>query len=199
MNKSKFINTYLSETAEIAKNIDPKTIEKTLAILLQVKSQGGRIFFLGVGGGAGTGSHAANDFNKIAKISAICLSDNPSLLTALTNDEGWDSIFKQQLKMHKLVSRDCIFIYSVGGGTETVSKNLVLAIKYAKEIKAKIIGVVGKDTGTTAKKADACIIIPCPNPLRRTAHTEDYQLIIDHLLVNILAQISENNVKREKI
>lgn len=186
MNKSKFINDYLSETAEIAKKIDRKMIKKILAILLQVKSQKGRIFFLGVGGGAGNGSHATNDFNKIAKIPAICLSDNPSLLTALTNDEGWELIFKRQLEMHKLTSRDCLFIYSVGGGTKTVSGNLILAIKYAKKIGAKIIGVVGKKTGATAKEADACIVIPCTDSSKTTPHTEDYQLIIDHLLVNIL-------------
>lgn len=192
MNESKFINTYLSETAEIAKNLNHETVEKVLEILLEVKSRGGRVFFLGVGGGAATGSHAANDFNKIAGISTICLSDNIGLLTALVNDEGWDSIFKRQLEMQKLNSKDCLFIYSVGGGTETVSKNLVLAIDYAKEIGAKIVGVVGRDTGITAQKADACIIVPCPDDSRRTPHTEDFQLIMDHLLVNLLAQISKN-------
>lgn len=197
MKISEFINSYLSETAEIAKNVDQQSIEKVVAILLEVKSEEGRIFFLGVGGGAGTGSHAANDFNKIAKIPTICLSDNIALLTALTNDEGWESVFKRQLEMHKLNSRDCLFIYSVGGGTETASKNLVLAIEYAKEIGAKIVGVVGRDTGATAKEADTCIIVPCPDPSRRTPHTEDFQLIIDHLLVNLLAQIPPNDVKKE--
>ena len=197
MKISEFINTYLSETAEIAKNIDREAIEKVIEVLSEVKSQGGRVFFLGVGGGAATGSHAANDFNKIAGIPTICLTDNVGLLTALTNDEGWESIFKRQLEMQKFNSKDCLFIYSVGGGTETVSKNLVLAVERAKEIGAKIVGVVGKDTGATAQKADACIIVPCPSDSRRTPHTEDFQLIMDHLLVNILAQISENNAKEK--
>lgn len=195
MKISEYINNYLSETAEIAKNIDRETIEKTLAVLLEVKSQGGRIFFLGVGGGAGTGSHAANDFNKIAGIPTICLSDNSSLLTALANDEGWESIFKRQLEMHHLRPDDCLFVFSVGGGTETTSKNLVVAIKYAKEIGAKIVGVVGKDTGVTAKEADACIIIPCSDLSRRTAHTEDFQMIMDHLLVNLLAELKDQDEK----
>ncbi|KPJ56635.1 hypothetical protein AMJ49_04420 [Parcubacteria bacterium DG_74_2] len=190
-----FINSYLSEIAEIARNIDRQGIQKVLAILSEVKLQRGRVFFLGVGGGAGTGSHAANDFNKIAKIPAICLSDNASLLTALTNDEGWESIFKRQLEIHRLTSRDCLFIYSVSGGNEIVSKNLILAIEYAKEVGAKIVGVVGKDTGATAKEADACIIVPCLDSARRTPNTEDFQLIMNHLLVNILAQIPENNVE----
>jgi len=193
MEISEYITKYLSETEEIVKSIDKEAIEKTINVLLDVKSQKGRIFFLGVGGGAGTGSHAANDFNKISKISSICLSDNSSLLTALANDEGFESVFKRQLEMHQLASNDCLFIFSVGGGTETSSKNLVLAIDYAKEIGAKVIGVVGKDTGATAQKADACIITPCFEESRRTAHTEDFQMIMDHLLANLLCELENQN------
>jgi D-sedoheptulose 7-phosphate isomerase len=189
MEISEFIKNYLSETAEIAQNINRQIIEKMTEILSKVKSQEGRVFFLGVGGGAATGSHAANDFNKIAGISTICLNDNVGLLTALTNDEGFDSIFKRQLEMHKLNPKDCLFIYSVGGGTETTSKNLVLAINFAKEKGTKILGVVGKDTGATAQKSDACVVVPCPDDSRRTPHTEDFQLIMDHLLANLLAKI----------
>lgn len=195
MNKLEFINIYLSETAEIAKTINQQAIEKVVEILSEVKSQEGRVFFLGVGGGAETGSHATNDFNKIAGIPTICLTDNVGLFTALTNDEGWELVFKRQLEMQKLNSKDCLFIYSVGGGTETVSKNLVLAINYAKEIGAKIVGVVGRDTGATAKEADACIIIPCPDESRRTPHTEDFQLVMDHLLVNLLAELENQDEK----
>lgn len=193
MNKSEFIDKYLSETAEIAKNINRQTIEKTAEVLLKIKSQEGRIFFLGVGGGAATGSHATNDFNKIAGIPTICLSDNAGLLTALINDEGWESVFKRQLEMHKLSPKDCLFIYSVGGGTETTSKNLVEAINYAKEIGAKIVGVVGKDTGVTAKEADACVIVPRLDDKRITPHTEDFQMIMDHLLVNLLAELENQD------
>jgi len=192
MTLSEFINNYLSETAKICQNINQEAIIKALKILLEIRAQKGRVFFLGVGGGAATGSHAVNDFNKIANISTISLTDNIGLLTALTNDEGWDSVFKRQLEMQKLNSKDCLFIYSVGGGTATTSKNLVFAIDYAKEVGAKILGVVGKETGTTAQKADACIIVPCLDDSRRTAHTEDFQMIMDHLLVNILAQIPKD-------
>jgi len=189
MNQSDFIHNYLRETAKIANDLDSASIEKVLLILSQVKSQKGRIFFIGVGGGAATGSHAANDFNKIAMIPAICLSDNAALITALANDEGWESVFKRQLQMHNLDSQDCLFIFSVGGGTDTVSKNIVLAIRYAKEVGAKIVGVAGKDNGITAKEADACVIIPCPDISRTTPHTEDFQMIINHLMANILAGI----------
>ncbi len=195
MKKKKYINEYLKETANIAEKIDREVIEKILDILLEVKKNGGRIFFLGVGGGASTGSHATNDFNKIANIPTICLSDNVGLLTALANDEGWESIFKRQLEMHRLNSKDCLFIYSVGGGTETTSKNLVLGIDYAKKIGAKIVGVVGKTTGATAKNANACLIIPCVNESRITPHTEDFQMIINHLLSNLIKEIENHERK----
>ncbi|MFH1657323.1 MAG: SIS domain-containing protein [bacterium] len=186
-----FINNYLAETADIAGSIDREEVNKMLDILLNIKKQSGRVFILGVGGGAATGSHTANDFNKIGGVSAICLADNVALVTALTNDEGWEAVFKRQLEMHKLEAKDALFIFSVGGGNENVSRNLVLAIEYAKEKGAKILGVVGKDNGVTAQKADARIIVPCPDPSRRTPHTEDFQLIIDHLLVSALAKINE--------
>ena len=193
MKTNNFITAYLKETAEIANNLDREAIKRMIEVLNRIRKDKGRIFFLGVGGGAGTGSHSANDFNKIAKISSICLSDNPALLTALTNDEGFESIFKRQLEMHHLRSDDCLFIFSVGGGTETTSKNLVEAINYAKEIGAKIVGVVGKDTGVTAKEADACVIVPCLDDKRRTPHTEDFQMIMDHLLVNLLAELENQD------
>jgi len=193
MDINNFINTYLKETVKIANSLDQGAIEKMIEVLGEVKKNKARIFFLGVGGGAGTGSHAANDFSKIAKISSICLSDNSSLLTALTNDEGFESIFRRQLEMHHLTSNDCLFIFSVGGGSETTSKNLVEAINYAKKVRSKIVGVVGKNTGATAKEADACIITPCLSDRRRTAHTEDFQMIMDHLLANLLCELEDQN------
>ena len=189
MNKKEYIKKYLKETAEIANAINQEMIESVCKVLLEVKAANGRVFFLGVGGGAATGSHAANDFNKIAGIPTICLSDNPALLTALVNDEGWDSVFKRQLEMHNLNKKDCLFVYSVGGGTETVSRNLVLAIDYAREKGSKIVGVVGKDTGATAQKSNAYVLVPEINEKRRTAHTEDFQMVLDHLIVNLIAEI----------
>ena len=192
MDKIQYIENYLKETIQIAERIDPKIIEKMVDNLLETKNNGGRVFFLGVGGGAGNGSHAANDFNKIAKIPSICLSDNVSLLTALTNDEGWESVFFRQLEMHKLTPKDCLFIYSVGGGTESVSKNLVLAIDFAKKVGAKILGVVGKETGATAKMADACLVVPKVEDSRITPHTEDFQIIINHLISNLICEIEKH-------
>lgn len=195
MKANDFIKNYFSETSDILQKLDVQSVEKTLEIILKIKQQKGRIFFMGIGGGAESAAHAANDFNKIAEISTICLTDNVGVLTALANDEGWESIFRRQLEMHRLNLNDCIFIYSVGGGNENISSNIVSAINYAKNIGAKIVGVVGKDDGATARNADACIIVPCPNPDNRTPHTEDFQLIMDHLFTNIIAQISKGDIK----
>lgn len=186
MEKQEYIQKYLEETQTIAQTIDQNQISAVLDIISEIKAKNGRIFFAGVGGGAGTGSHSTNDFNKMAKIQTICLTDNVSLLTALANDEGWDKIFSRQMEMHNFNNNDCLFIYSVGGGSETTSKNLVSAIDYAKSKQARIVGVVGKDTGHTAKMADACVIVPIVDQSRITAHTEDWQMIIDHLIVNLL-------------
>ncbi len=191
-----YIKNYISETSDILQKLDAISIYRVLDILLKVKEQKARIFFVGIGGGAETAAHATNDFNKIAEISTICLSDNVGVLTALANDEGWESIFRRQLEMHKLNSNDCIFIYSVSGGNENVSGNIVSAISYAKNAGAKIVGVVGKEDGATAKNADACIVVSCPNLDNRTPHTEDFQLVIDHLLANLISQISKGNVEK---
>jgi D-sedoheptulose 7-phosphate isomerase len=193
MNIKEFIDVYLEETSRIAKTISQEDISKTFELLSQVKKENGRVFFVGIGGGAGTGSHATNDFNKIAKISAISLTDNPSLFTALANDEGWDSAFQRQMEMHEFSEKDCLFVYSVGGGTEQLSKNIVRAVQYAKEKKGIVLGVVGRNTGYTAQHADACIVIPNIEESRVTAHTEDYQLIVDHLLVNLFKTLQKEN------
>lgn len=180
-----YIDQYLSETVEICKNIDQSEIQKAIEILQDSE----RIFLIGVGGGAGTGSHVANDFLKIAWIQSVCLSDNVSVLTALTNDEGWNDIFCRQLQMHRMIEKDCLMIFSVGGGTEKASYNIVKAIYYAKDVGAKIIGVVGRDSGATYRKADACILVPQVHPDRVTPHTEDLQMITAHLIANAIKEV----------
>lgn len=186
MEKQAFIDQYLRRLALIADTSDREVIEKMARILEATRDAGGRIFFLGIGGGASSASHATNDFNKLAKISTFCLTDNVGLFTALANDEGFDSVFRRQLEMHELTAKDCLFIFSVGGGTQTTSKNLVEAIQYAKKIASRVIGVVGRDSGATAQMADACFVVPLIEETMVTPHTEDFQLIINHLLVNLL-------------
>ena len=181
-----YAKQHLDEAVEIIKKIDLVAIEKMADLLAQVKKDGGRIFFLGVGGSAGNCSHAVNDFRKIVGIESYAPTDNVSELTARTNDEGWASIFIEWLKISKLISKDMLFIFSVGGGNleKNISPNLVEALKYGRSIGSKIVGVVGRDGGYTAQVADACVIVPTVNADNITPHSEAFQAVVWHLLVS---------------
>lgn len=181
-----YAKQHLNEALEIIEKMDVAVIEKMADLLAQIKTNGGRIFFLGVGGSAGNCSHAVNDFRKIVGIESYAPSDNVSELTARTNDEGWASIFVEWLKVSKLNSEDMLFILSVGGGNleKNISPNLVEALKYAKSMGSKIIGVVGRDGGYTAQVADACVIVPTVNFDNVTPHSEAFQAVVWHLLVS---------------
>ena len=177
---------HLQEASQIIQKIDVAAIEKMADLLAAVKVEGGRVFFLGVGGSAGNCSHAVNDFRKIVGIESYAPTDNVSELTARTNDEGWASVFVEWLKVSKLSAKDALFVFSVGGGSleKNISPNLVEAIKLAKSIGAKVTGVVGRDGGYTAQAADACVIIPTVNPETVTPHSEAFQAVVWHLLVS---------------
>ena len=177
---------HLKEASEIIQKIDVAAIEKMADLLATVKAEGGRIFFLGVGGSAGNCSHAVNDFRKIVGIECYAPTDNVSELTARTNDDGWPSVFVEWLKVSKLIAKDALFIFSVGGGNleKNISPNLVEAIKLAKTVGAKVTGVVGRDGGYTAQAADACVIIPTVNSDTITPHSEAFQAVVWHLLVS---------------
>lgn len=189
---------HLKEASEIIEKLDIESIEKVADLLVKVKSDQGRIFFLGVGGSAGNCSHAVNDFRKIVEIESYAPTDNVSELTARTNDDGWPSIFEPWLKLSKLNSKDAVFIFSVGGGNleKNISPNLVNALKLAKTVGAKITGVVGRDGGYTAQVADACVIIPTVNTETITPHSEAFQAVVWHLLVSH-PKLKENQTKWE--
>ena len=186
MDLRSYIDSYLEESVQVAEGIDREAVEKAVQILLDVRSKGGRLFVLGVGGGAGNAGHAVNDFRKIGGFEAYAPTDNVSELTARVNDDGWDGVFVNWLKGSRLKAADGVFVFSVGGGNEEkgVSVNLVQALKYARESGARIIGIVGRDGGYTAGVADACIIVPTVNPETVTPHTEAFQALILHLLVS---------------
>ena len=181
-----YSDLHLSEATEVIKKIETKQIEKIVDLILNVRNEKGRIFFLGVGGSASNCSHAVNDFRKIIGVESYAPTDNVSELTARTNDEGWSTIFSEWLKISNLNSKDLIFVFSVGGGNieENISPNLVEALKYGKLIGCKLTGVVGRDGGYTAKVADACVIIPTVNEKTITPHTEAFQAVIWHLIVS---------------
>jgi len=177
---------YLREAAEILQRLDRDAIERVLELLLELRARGGRLFFLGVGGGAGHASHAVNDFRKIAHIEAYTPTDNASELTARINDDGWDTCYRNWLEGSHLRPADMVFVFSVGGGNErrNISTNLVRALQYARQVGAVICGVVGRDGGFTAQVADACVCVPVVNSETVTPHTESYQAVVWHLLVS---------------
>jgi len=177
---------YFEESIQILRRIDQNMIERMLELILQVRQKNGRIFFLGVGGGAGQASHAVNDFRKIAGIESYAPTDNVSELTARINDDGWDTSYRNWLQGSRLKQSDLVFVFSVGGGDveRNISVNLVKALQYGREVGAKICGVVGRDGGFTAQVADACLVIPVVNNETVTPHTESFQGLLCHLLVS---------------
>lgn len=181
-----FINTYLDETIKIAETVSREEIEKGINILKEVKANEGRLFILGVGGSAANASHAVNDFRKIGKIETYAPTDNVSELTARTNDEGWETTFIEWLKTSHLNSKDAIMVFSVGGGSETTSLNIVNALKFAKEKDAKIISIVSRNGGYAKQASDACVLIPVVDDSKITPHAEGWQGVIWHLMVNAI-------------
>lgn len=181
-----FADSYLREVEEVTRGLDRNAIEKMAAILAEVRSGGGRLFILGVGGSAGNASHAVNDFRKIVGIEAYAPTDNVSELTARTNDDGWATVFAEWLQTSRLTGRDGLLVLSVGGGNieKNVSPNLVAALEVAKARGARILGIVGRDGGYTAKVAEACVVVPTVNPEHTTPHSEAFQAIVWHLLVS---------------
>jgi D-sedoheptulose 7-phosphate isomerase len=177
---------HLKETAEIIAKLSTDDCEKCVVELVALRARGGRLFILGVGGSAANASHAVNDFRKIAGIECYAPTDNVSELTARTNDEGWASVFVEWLRGSRVNAKDALLIFSVGGGNleKNVSPNLVSALKFAKEVGARIIGIVGKDGGYTAQVADACVIIPVVNSSNITPHSEAFQAVVWHLWVS---------------
>ncbi len=184
--KMNFSDQFLKESIELINKIDSSQIEKIAEILSEVRLDNGRVFFIGSGGGAGHASHAVCDFRKLCNIESYAPYDNVSELTARVNDEGWDVTIINWLKVSRFNSKDCVFVFSVGGGNseKNISMNLVNVVKYAKELGAKVVGVVGKDGGYTKKLGDAVVLIPTISNDRITPHTEGFQALIWHLLVS---------------
>lgn len=177
---------YLGEVARIASLLDYAAIERMIALLADTRDQGGRVFFLGVGGGAGHAGHAVCDFRKIAGIESYAPTDNVPELTARINDEGWETAYANWLRASRLSSRDAVFVFSVGGGNaeHRISMNLIACLNLARQTGARILGVVGRDGGYTARIADACLIVPAVAPDSITPHTEEFQAIVLHLIVS---------------
>lgn len=181
-----FTRSYLDEVQAIAGQLDASEMDRMAVMLAEVRDAGGRVFFLGVGGGAANASHAVNDFRKIAGMECYAPSDHVAELTARINDEGWDGCYAEWLRGSRICERDAVFVFSVGGGNleKRVSVNLVESLKLAIRVRARVFGVVGRDGGYTAEAADACVIVPVISDESVTPHTEEFQGVILHLLVS---------------
>ena len=181
-----YINAYFEEAKKIIDGINRDAIAEMIRILDIVRKDKGRLFILGVGGGAGHASHAVNDFRKLAAMEAYAPTDNVSELTARVNDDGWNTVFANWLLGSNLSAKDAVLVFSVGGGNleKNVSTNIVESLKLAKSVGAKILGVVGRDGGYTAQVADACVIVPNVNAANVTPHTEAFQAVVWHCIVS---------------
>jgi D-sedoheptulose 7-phosphate isomerase len=178
--------SFFAAAAKICQEIPVATIETLAAELDRLRERQGRLFLIGVGGSAGNCSHAVNDFRKLCGIEAYSPVDNVSELTARANDEGWDTIFSAWLEVSRLGDKDAILVYSVGGGDleRNISPNIVKAIDLAKARSAKVFGIVGRDSGYTAKHGDVVVVIPQINPAWVTPLSEAFQAVVWHCLVS---------------
>jgi D-sedoheptulose 7-phosphate isomerase len=180
-----FAEQYLAEVATIAGELDTTVVDAMAEELTRVRAAGGRLFILGVGGGAGNATHAVNDFRKLCDLESYAPTDNVSELSARINDEGWDTAYSAWLRGSRLRAEDAVLVFSVGGGSREhgISLNIVEAVELAKDVGAKVLGIVGKDDGVTAQLADVCLVVRPPDAERLTPHVEEFQAVVWHLLV----------------
>src|SRR5215468_690906 len=181
-----YTTEYINEASRVLGKLDIQSIDRLIESLARLRDRCGRLFILGVGGSAANASHAVNDFRKICGIEAYTPTDNVSELTARINDEGWLTAFANWLRGSRISANDAVLVFSVGGGDaeQNISANLVEALKLAKSVGARIIGVVGRDGGYTRRVADACVVVPVVNPAHVTAHTEAFQAVVWHGIVS---------------
>ncbi len=200
MSVSDYTRKYFGEVVEVAQRIDQKAVDRMIDILVDVRASGGRLFILGVGGGAGNASHAVNDFRKICGIEAYAPTDNVSELTARVNDEGWPTVFANCLRTSRITGTDAVMVLSVGGGNaeKNISPNIVEALKLARSVGARVLGVVGRDGGYTQQVADVCVVIPTIDSATVTPHTESFQAVVWHGMVSH-PKLKANEMKWESV
>jgi D-sedoheptulose 7-phosphate isomerase len=179
---------YINEVKQICDLISIEEIVQFSEVVKNIKNNKGRLFFLGVGGSAANASHAVNDFRKILGIESYAITDNVSELTARINDDGWETSFSNWLKISNLSKDDAIVIFSVGGGSDITSKNIVKAIDFAKLVNAKILSIVSRDGGYSKKYSDVCVLIPVVDTDKITPHAEEWQGIVWHLIVSCIKE-----------
>lgn len=194
LNKISYSLSYLIDVQEICKKLDTDKIDELADNLKQLREKGGRLFLLGVGGSAANCSHAANDFRKLCNIETYVPTDNVSELTARTNDEGWETVFADWLKVSRICDKDALMVLSVGGGNaeKNISLNIVKALDLAKERGIKVFGIVGKKDGYTNQVGDVVVVVPQVSKEKITPYTEAFHSVIWHCLVsNPLLQVKQ--------
>jgi D-sedoheptulose 7-phosphate isomerase len=181
----RFLASYVDEVVAVARGLDVGVMNGMVERLVRLRDEGGRLFLCGVGGSAANCSHAVNDFRKLAGLDAMTAVDNVAEVTARTNDEGWDTVFKAWMLVSRPTSKDVVMIFSVGGGNaeKGVSGNLVAVIDEAKRLGMDVLGIVGRDGGYTKRHGDFVVVIPTVNPGNITPHSEAFQAVVWHGLV----------------
>ena len=187
MNVTTYIQQYLTEVKQIADLINQKDLDLLISNIKKCQQQNGRIFVVGVGGSAANAAHAVNDFRKICNIETYSVSENVAELTARINDVGWDTCYSEWLKTSRIDRNDILLVFSVGGGSDTTSQNLVKAMEYSKERRSTVLSVVSRDGGKAKQLSDVCLLIPVVDNSRITPHAEEWQGIVLHLIVNGLS------------
>lgn len=197
---SDYTKSYYDEVAAVARGIDQAAVDRMIDILVDARARGGRLFILGVGGGAGHAGHAVNDFRKICGMEAYAPTDNVSELTARVNDDGWATVFANWLRGSRIRDTDVVMVFSVGGGNaeKNISVNIVEALKLARSAGARIVGIVGRDGGYTRQVADACVVVPTVNSANVTPHTEAFQAVVWHGMVSH-PKLLANEMKWESV
>jgi len=193
-----FVRDFLNEFAEVARHLSDDDINRATDLLFDAWKKGSKIFIIGNGGSASTASHFACDLAKTTAIDGkkrfkvISLTDNVPLLTALTNDDGFASIFVEQLR-NLLEKDDVLIAISVHGGSGQDkaglwSQNLLAAIQYAKNNSAKTIGIAGFDGGAFKTMTDVCVVVPANS----TPYVESWHAALEHLICSSLRERIQN-------
>lgn len=181
--KSK-LKIYLEKEIEVIKSLDLDSINAVMNALEEAKSKHKTTYICGNGGSAATASHFVCDFNKglndeASQFKFQCLSDNTPIMMAISNDIGYDEVFRYQIK-GRIVKDDILFGISGSGN----SINVINAMEHAKSVGAKTIALVGYDGGKMKQIADYCIHVN----VNDMQISEDVHMIMDHLMMHVLSQ-----------
>lgn len=181
---SEHIGSFLGVLRDMTRRVDVhEDINRLVHELVGLRERGGRLFVLGVGGGAANAAHAVNDFRKLCDIEAYAPTDGIAELTARANDDGWDSIFVMWLRGSKVRKGDALLVFSVGGGQSDVSGCIQCAVEWAAAQRIRVLGVVGRDDGAVVKYGRA-VIVCGPEIEHLTPITETMQIAVLHALVS---------------